>query len=208
MMQQLLLELAPPPEPTLENFAPGPNARAVAAVRELVAGSETLLSTLYLWGPLGSGRSHLLRAALKANPTQLIARDDVHRLTPPEQIEAFDQFNLQRAAGGRWIAAGDRPPGQLAIRADLRTRLGSGVVIELTPLDDDDKLAALRAHAAERGFTIGEDILAHLLRTLRRDMGTQMALLDALDRASLSMKRPLTLPFARAVLQNFLPPTP
>lgn len=227
-MRQLVLELAPAPTPTLENFALGTNARAVAAVRELVSSRSAPLATLYLWGSPGSGRTHLLRAALSAadsaglsgsylepgsfdtahiEPAPLIALDDVDRLGSDEQLAAFDLFNLQRAAHGRWLAAGERPPAQLALRDDLRTRLGSGVVIELTPLDDDAQLAALRAHAADRGFTIGEDILAYLLRNLRRDMGTQMAILDALDRASLEMKRPLTLPFARGILHGLQPDT-
>jgi DnaA family protein len=35
---------------------------------------------------------------------------------------------------------------------------------------------------------------------LRRDMGTQIAVLDALDRHSLALKRPLTLPLVRGAL--------
>lgn len=193
-VQQLALDLSPPPTPTLANFAPGANARALAAVRELVAGNG--LSVLYLWGTRGSGRSHLLTAARAAAPG-LLALDDVHLLPPEAQIAAFDAFNAHR----RVIAAGDAPPALLDVREDLRTRLGSGVVIELLPLADTDKLAALRAHAAERGISIGSDVLEYLFRHVRRDMGTQMAVLDALDRLSLQTKRPLTVPLAKSALE-------
>ena len=38
-MQQLPLEIAPPPEPTLENFIPGANAEALARVSTLADGA-------------------------------------------------------------------------------------------------------------------------------------------------------------------------
>jgi len=59
LMQQLLLELAPPPPPTLENFSRGRNGAAVEALREALAGGERFV---FLWGPGGSGKTHLLRA--------------------------------------------------------------------------------------------------------------------------------------------------
>ena len=195
VMRQLALDLAPPPAPTLANFAPGANARALAAVRELVDGGGR--AVLYLWGAPGSGRSHLLRAAATERP-DLLTLDDVQRLSPPAQIAAFDSFNTH----ARVLAAGDAPPARLAVRDDLRTRLGSGVVIELVPLADEDKLAALRAHAAERGITIASEVLEYLFRHLRRDMGTQMAMLDALDRYSLATQRALTVPLAKLALED------
>ena len=112
----------------------------------------------------------------------------------------FNAFNSQRAAGGCVLAAGDVSPANLPLRDDLRTRLASGVVIELAPLADVDKLVALRGHARERGMAISDEVLGYLLRTQGRDMGTQTAVLDALDRYSLETKRPLTLPLARTVI--------
>ena len=58
-MQQLLLELAPPPPPTLENFSPGKNGAALEALKEALEDGERFV---FLWGPGGSGKTHLLRA--------------------------------------------------------------------------------------------------------------------------------------------------
>jgi DnaA family protein len=65
MMQQLLLQLAPPPAPTLDNFVPGRNGAALQALRDIAcgAGGERFV---YLWGGPGSGRSHLLRGLVRA----------------------------------------------------------------------------------------------------------------------------------------------
>ncbi len=64
-MNQLLLDLGPAPQPTLENFIVGRNAEALAVLRRLCAApvADPPARCLYLWGEAGSGRSHLLRAA-------------------------------------------------------------------------------------------------------------------------------------------------
>src|SRR5260221_10423010 len=53
-MQQLLLELAPPPPPTLENFSPGKNGAALKALKETLEDGERFV---FLWGPGGSGKT-------------------------------------------------------------------------------------------------------------------------------------------------------
>jgi DnaA family protein len=194
---QLILELAPPAPPTFDNFVVGANGAAVAAVRAAALGEGERV--VYLWGDAGCGRSHLLAAA--AHAARIVACDDVHRLDVPGQIEAFDAFNRARTAGIAFIAAGDAPPVKLAVREDLRTRLASGLVFQLHPLSDDAKVRALRAQAASRGIALPDEIADYLLRHLPRSLGTQLAVLDALDRYSLAQKRALTLPLVREALE-------
>lgn len=219
MMQQLVLELAPAPAPILENFFPGPNAAAVAAVRDALSGGERVV---YLWGEPGSGRTHLLRAAAAAARAQglatlysgaphtelsllggctALAVDDVHRLDAGAQAALFDAFNLILQNRGCLFAAGAAPVASLALRDDLRTRLGSGLSLRMLPLTDAEKAAALACHAAQRGMRLAPDIIAYVLTHCRRDMGTQIALLDALDRYSLEHKRAVTLPLLREALR-------
>jgi DnaA family protein len=153
-MQQLLLELAPPPLPTLENFSPGRNNAALSALREALADGERFV---FLWGPGGSGKSHLLRAfsdAAADAKREAAVIDDVARLGESEQIALFDLCNRLRASKGALVASGAAPPAQLPLRADLRSRLASGIVLQLHPLSDADKAAALSAHAAGRGMAI------------------------------------------------------
>jgi DnaA family protein len=216
-MQQLLLALAPPPSPTLENFFPGRNSAALGALRAALAGGEAFV---YLWGAAGSGKTHLLQGFARvagvdaayflaegadwtrAERLRAIAVDEVSRLGQPGQVALFDLCNRLRACGGALAATGTVPPAELALRPDLRSRLASGIVLQLHPLGDAEKAQALRQHAAARGLALDEALVSYLLTHFERDMGTQIALLDALDRYSLQRQRGITLPLLKEVLQQ------
>ncbi|OGA33961.1 MAG: DnaA regulatory inactivator Hda [Betaproteobacteria bacterium RIFCSPLOWO2_12_FULL_64_23] len=217
-MRQLLLQLAPPPAPTLDNFVPGRNGAALQALRD-IAGGTGAERFVYLWGEPGSGRTHLLRglaqaadarkalyfsgaADASAAEDQVIAMDDVQNLAAGDQIKLFDLYNRVRATGGALVASGDAAPAQLALRADLRSRLAWGLAFQLHPLSDAEKAAALRAHARGRALDLGEDVIAYLLQHARRDMANLIGILDALDRYSLEKKRPVTLPLVRDALES------
>ena len=218
MQRQLLLQLAPPPAPTLDNFVPGRNGAALRALRDIAAGTGAE-RFVYLWGEPGSGRTHLLRGlaqAAGARPAQYLgsapaaaaagervfALDDVQCLAPQEQIELFDLYNRVRAGRGALVASGDAAPAQLGLRPDLRSRLAWGLAFQLHPLSDAEKAAVLRAHARSLSLDLGEDVLAYLLLHARRDMASLIGIVDALDRNSLEQKRPLTLPMVRNALDS------
>jgi DnaA family protein len=207
--RQLVLDLLAPAAPTLENFVIGRNAEAVAVLKRLAAGSSAE-RVVYLWGEPGCGRSHLLqalaampgarpwRAAEAPDSAGLTLVDDVGQLDEAAQIALFNRLNAVRArADAACVAAGDAPPGRLALREDLRTRLAWGLVYRLQPLTDAEKAEALRAHAAARGLAVGAEVIDYLLAHLPRDMRTLAAALDALDGFALAHKRSLTVPLAR-----------
>lgn len=195
-MRQLVLELAPPEPPSFANYVPGRNGAAVRALEAALAGGERFV---YLWGPQGSGKTHLLRAFESAGGR---AADDVQRLDAAGQNDLFDLYNALRAAKGALAAAGSAPPDGLGVREDLRSRLGSGVVMQLHPLSEAEKATALGARAKARGIALPDGVIAYLLTHLERDMGTQIAVLDALDRYSLEHRRPITVPLLRDALRS------
>jgi DnaA family protein len=198
-MQQLVLDIGPPPDPSFDNYVAGPNAEALARVRGLADGALRE-AIVYLWGELGSGRTHLLKAAARANPRLVIA-DDVEALDQAGQQKLFVAINAARDGGGPVLAAGPAAPAALALREDLRTRLAWGLVYHLRPLGDADKVLHLRAEAARRGLRLSEDVVGYLLTRLPRDLPSLNAVLDALDRYSLAAKRPITLPLVREALE-------
>jgi DnaA family protein len=235
-VQQLALELAPPPEPTFDSFFPARNAAAQAVLLHAVhacgqakearpeavptpaQGAERFI---YLWGPPGSGKSHLLHAFVAESARQggvaryfragesidsgdgdlQAAIDDVDGLDMVGQLALFDLYNRIRTGSGTLVTAGTRPPAELPLREDLRTRLGAGVVMRLEPLTDEEKAAALSEHGRRRGLALSPELIEYLLTHVTRDMGTQMAVVATLDRVSLERKRPLTLPLLREVLR-------
>jgi DnaA-homolog protein len=223
MAQQLILDILPPPEPTFDNFIEGENAGVIQATRLLAPGQA-----LYIWGADGCGRSHLLSAAARfhdgltialnsaAQQLQalgdpetvappLIAIDDCHRLDAPAQAALFTLYNRWREQGGsqgafRLLVAGDRAPGQMALREDLRTRLGWGAVFRLYPLSDEDKFAALMHVAKNQGMPLSEELIRWLLTHGSRDIRTLFAWLEALNRYALANHRAMTLPLLKSML--------
>ena len=54
-MKQLVLEIARPPAPTLDNFVPGRNEELVAALYATAHGASSE-QFIYMWGAPGSGQ--------------------------------------------------------------------------------------------------------------------------------------------------------
>lgn len=218
-MKQLLLDIAADVSPTLENFLPGRNAELLHALNTVLAG-EVGERFIYLWGPPGSGKTHLLqaweraarqrgmpgayrRAAVPENWEDggLVAVDDVAQLDEAGQVALFHLYNRLREAGGALLVSGPIAPSGLDVRPDLLTRLGWGLVYRLHGLDDAEKALALQAHARQRGFDLPQEVLDYLLRHWRRDLPSLMAVIEALDRYTLEQQRPVTIPLLRQLLQ-------
>lgn len=202
-MKQLLLDIQPAATPTLDNFVPGRNGEALHNLR-LALSPDPQQRFLYIWGPVGSGKSHLLQASAalaEQSGLYVVCADDVHLLSAEAQIALFDTFNQLRAGNGILIASGIAAPNQMDLRDDLATRLAWGLVYQLHPLSDQEKAQALRAHARERGIKLSDEVVEYCLRYLRRDLPTLMATLDALDEWSLTSKKPVTVPMLRKLLQ-------
>jgi DnaA family protein len=197
-MRQLALGLSPPPAPTLENFVSGANAELLDRLRALAARRAGDF-VIYLWGEPGCGRSHLLRACAGAGVT---VADDVETLDDAAQIALFNAINEAKEAGTAVLAAGNAPPAQLAVREDLRSRLGWGLVYQVKALSDAERAVYLRKEAARRGMALPDEVAAYLLARVRRDLPSLGAILDLLDRASLEKQRPITVPLAREALKE------
>ena len=227
-MEQLIFDLAEVEPASFANFLPGRNAEVIAVLARLASGGMSETGVL-LWGAEGTGKSHLLKATLAAaaergaatvsiaEPGELVAADPemlaqnalvavdaLDRADADAQARLFTLFNALRARGGQLVAASRAPPATMALREDLRTRLGWGLVYEIAPLADADKPAALLAYARQRGFGLPDDVIGYLLAHARRDMPTLLRTLASLDRHSLATKRPITVPLVRDWLQREL----
>jgi DnaA family protein len=217
-MRQLILDIRPDAPPTLGNYLPGANLEAYDALCAVAEGraAETVI---YLWGPPGAGKTHLLRAvaasvrthgqqaqyvpageSLPEAPFGLLAVDDVQSLGETGQIALFDRINSAREGQGVVLAAGDAAPARLPLRPDLTSRLSWGLVFALLPLDEENKLMAIAERARARGMVLPPEVARHLLTHCRRDLPNLLALVDALDDYSLSHKRPITLALLRSML--------
>lgn len=218
-MKQLVLDIGPDAPPGFDNFVPGDNEALLFAVQRAVRGD----AHVFLWGPPGCGRTHLLKASVAAAleaarpalylPAEdvtatlpdtsglLLAVDDVERLSPDAQIALFNAYNRSQAQGQTLLLAGHRAPLGLQLREDLRTRIGQCLIFETRPLDDAARTEILLSIAQRRGLRLNDEVVAFLLRHGSRELPRLLAVLDALDRASLEHKRPATLPLLRELMQ-------
>ncbi|BBD79508.1 DnaA regulatory inactivator Hda [Aerosticca soli] len=229
MSAQLPLLLRWPHRQRFEFFHPGGNAAALAAVRR--AAETEGAPWVYLHGPAGSGRSHLLLAACQAASVQgrraqylplgslseraealrgsagaeLLALDELEHVAGDRAAEhaLFDLYNATRAAGGCLLFAAAAAPAGLGIELpDLRSRLGACVRFLLQPLDEPARREVVRRYAAERGLHLDAAVLDWLFVHESRELDALFGLLDRLDRASLAARRRVTVPFLRDWLRR------
>jgi DnaA family protein len=225
-MKQLVLDLGADPAHSLDTFQVGENAE-LAHLMHQFAQRASREHFCYLWGETGAGKSHLLQALAATPGSRYIAHDaqeeqfvhapevslylldDVDRLPPQRQIDAFALFNQIRDHRAYMVCTGPVPPAVLPVREDLRTRMGWGLVYQIHGLSDDQKIAALTQAAEARGLTLSASVLPYLLSHFKRDMRSLATMLDALDQYSLETQRPVTLPLLRdLLLQGNPPPEP
>jgi DnaA family protein len=199
------------------------------AVHSLSSAPNFPSSWLYLWGEPGTGKTHLLEAACRAAQEQghaplyvplaekadftaalledveqvpLVCVDDVDAIAGDAIWEAalFALYEHLRAHGGMLVMAARTSPAAIGLKlADLSTRLAAGLVYQLQPLSDVEKIAALRLRAQRRGLEMTEEVANYLLTRFPRDMHSLFALLDRLDAATLAAQRRLTIPFLRGL---------
>lgn len=221
-MNQLIFDFASHEYPGFDTFLGTANSELVHVLKEQKS------PFVYVWGAEGSGKSHLLRAwADKARQlghnaayieigagifpsdtieTPYLALDQIEFLNSEESALLFALFNRIRNGGlGALLLSSTLPPQHLNLREDLRTRMGYCLVYEVKPLSDDEKINALENLARIRQIPIDPAVFRYLLTHWQRDMNSLLNMLDTLDRYSLAMKKRITLPLLRQLLQQETP---
>lgn len=227
--QQLALGLSLKEELTFANFLTGSNQEILAALKKVAV--ETTPAFIYLCHSGALGASHLLQATCHAahhagqsaaylpladwvqlnsemlqgfEMMSVVCLDDLQVIAGKPQWEeaVFHLYNRIQERGGRLVVAANDIPKNLRLGLpDLVSRLTFGVLYQMHPLTDDEKIQALKLRAEGRGITLADEVARYILTHCPRHMGTLFAALDALDKASLAEQRRLTIPFVKAVLQ-------
>lgn len=225
--QQLPLPVRLRDDATFDNFLPHRSAGAlVAALQQQALGVGEAI--IYLFGPPGSGKSHLLQASchlaageaiylplgemVEYEPAEvlqgiealkLVCLDDVDRVLRRAdwELALFDLCNRARERGCRLLVAGNAAPRALTVNLpDLRSRLAWGIVYQLGVAQDEEKIAILQFRAARRGLTLSSEVCSYIVTRSARDTRALLSLLDKLDNASLIEQRGLSIPFVKATL--------
>ena len=241
--QQFVLDILQEPIPSLQNFILTSEDRVLDfTVLDAMNQLQNAWSTnsiipnnfnwIYLWGPHGSGKSHLfsaMRIAAKdhglkiihltpSHPSwnniiwedkeypQAIFIEQVHALNIHEQSQLFRILIDAKAHPNTLIlSSGLLSSTQLNLREDVRSRISSGLNFELHVLNDADKLLAIQSTASARGMSLAPEIGPWLLNNFHRDLPSLLSLIEVLDQYSLETHRAITLPLLRNFLKNKLP---
>ena len=224
---QLPLEVRLRDDATLENFLPVPAVQPLMGVLQQQrepAGEAMIL----VYGPAGSGKSHLLQASCQAMSSagiylplselrqyapaevlqgveelDLVCLDDVHVVLGDAgwELALFNLCNRARERGCRLLMAADAAPRVLSVDLqDLRSRLSWGVVYQLAQPDDEQKAAILQFRASRRGLVLSAEVVNYIVSRAPRALDQLLDLLDVLDRHSLAQQRALSIPFVKQVL--------
>jgi len=226
-MKQIALDIGLSTGPTVANFFAGPNEAALKHLTLWIgdkghAQSRSPVPT-YFWGPEGSGKTHLLKAAREGlreqgarvgwlgstdEPTEFdetwaaVVLDDVHLFTAEQQHAAFNWFVNAQTHHKPVLAAGEFAPVELKLRDDLRTRLGWGHIFGLQLLSEPERRSVLRQAADARGVFLGDEVMDFMLNRFSRDLGSLMELLDLMDGYALQTQRAITIPLIKSMLEN------
>ena len=99
------------------------------------------------------------------------------------------------------VAAAHAGPGNLGVQLpDLQSRLAWGGVYGLPRCGDEEKAAVLIFRAARRGLELAPAVAEYVVSRAGRSLDELLAVLERLDRASLTQQRALSKPFVKQVM--------
>lgn len=187
-----------------------------------------LEGAIFLAGPPGSGKTHLLQAKYRQaaeagqrafcfgslaqhGPALLsgleraatVCLDDVHTVLPLAewQLPLLHLFNGMAQRGGALLMASRLPLGRLEVPLkDLESRLKAAYFLQSAPLDDCRKLEVIRRKAEARGFAMSREVCRFILERAPRDMHHLAQLVERLDAETLRQQKRVTIPFVKSAL--------
>lgn len=226
---QLTLSISLRDDATFANYYSLDNIALTEHLQTMAQGQGE--QSIILWGPPATGKSHLLQAVCHEaenaglrscylplsdhvflspdlcedlEQMDIICIDDLDMIAGQMvwEVALFHLFNRTRDIGHRMVFSANKNVSELGITLpDLRSRLSWGLNYHIQALTDEEKLAALKLRASNRGMLLPVDVAQFMLNHYSRDMARLFAALDKLDKISLAEHRKITIPFVKSVLK-------
>jgi len=208
-------------EATLDRFVTGPNAELIDRLQQLAEGDEQVL--IYITGPEGYGKTHLLQAAARLvdesmyiplasiqspavemfeglETRQLLCIDDVEQLAGNNKMEValFSLMKRIKDQSHSIVLAATTPPDQSGFDLnDLVSRLNGCMQYQLRSPDEADIRLYLKRDAGRRGIDLGDEVIDWIMTHMPRDMKSLSERMNKLDTESLRTQRRITIPFIK-----------
>jgi hypothetical protein len=169
-----------------------------AAARHLQAPGTWSVCATIITGPRKSGRSLLGRVIAGRTGGTLIdnAQDR-------DEEEIFHAWNEAQRTRRPLLLVTDMPPPEWSVALpDLRSRLAATPCVTIGDPDEALIERLIPMLLERRGLVPQHGVVSYLTPRVERCHHSVIALVDALDAASLAARRPITVPLARAVLSG------
>jgi chromosomal replication initiation ATPase DnaA len=217
-MKQLVLDLGHRPALGEADFLVAPCNRA--AIQWLDRWPNWPAPALTLYGPAGCGKTHLARVFAARSHAPIIeagrlATDVVPALLEEARACVVDDadragaepllhlFNLVAERRGTMLLTAREPPARWpGLLPDLRSRLAAAPAVAVAELDDALLAALLVKLFADRQVAVSQEVVLFLVRQMERSFEAARRLVADLDSAGLRDHRGITIPLARAVLNQ------
>lgn len=220
MAEQLVFDL--PPQVSLapgDFFVSDANREAAS----MIAAPESWpMGKLVLVGSRASGKTHLTRIAASGREAatyeaaaldngllghlpvaKMVIVENLDSLHPGGEEALFHLHNHVVAKGGYLLMTATSAPTQWRIALpDLTSRLQATAITRLAEPDDQLLFALLLKHFSDRQLRPAPAVLPYLVDRIERSYAAADAVVRQLDAAALAEGREITLPLARAVLDN------
>ena len=206
MAAQLPLPFEPTPLLRREDFIVAPsNAAAVAFVDAFRPGP---VQAAALYGPAGSGKTHLAHAwasvagarvieasaltrdfVAEIDPTTFLAVENVDTTAPPDEVALFALFQQHRLV---LFTGLQHPRAWRAASPDLVSRFRALPAYALGEPDDALLAGLARKLFADRQLTVPEPVIVRILRSIERSPAAVRDFVARADADALAQKRPIT----------------
>ena len=224
MMKQLGLPISLDTKMLLGNFSIEKNQALLAFIDNLF--SQEHSSVVFVLGDKSNGKTHLLQGCIfkaleqdlkavyvdikQTLPTDFlntlsdydwVCIDNIDQLSEIQQQELFDLYNQIKQTKTKLVVSASKPPGELAVLKDLKTRLSLAVVYRLEQLDDQEKIDLIQRKMQDKNLDIDDKVYAYLFKVFSRDLSEVLSVIDKLDQESLRQKSPISIPFVKKILK-------
>ena len=173
---------------------------------------------LAIWGPQGSGKTHLADIWRQRSGARLVNAADIGpdfidswnggNLVLDDRVDGVGEsgllhvINLVREEGGYLLITDTAPPARWQVSLpDLRSRLAALPAVAIGRPEDDLIAAVLAKQFRDRQIKVSDGVISYLVLRMERSFDAIGTIVATLDLLSLVEKRPITVPRARRALE-------
>lgn len=210
---------------TLDNYISGENKHLIKALKEFAKNNHGQL--IYLFGEKSTGKSHLCKAVFDIiEDTKILVNQ--HNFETLSDIDLqninyliLDDFEIILEKGNNedtlfyyvnefiiskksLLISSINSTEQITFtKKDLKSRLTSNLIFNIKEISDERKVEVLKNITEDIGWTIEEKVCQYIMYHYRRDLFFLCNVLKSLDENSLALKKRVTIPFVKSIIERF-----